>query len=45
MGKDQYGPLGASAVAKNRLFTEQEHKRIVEELVSGNSKLGVVFAK
>ena len=51
MGKNQYEPVGAPPVAKNRLFTqyhaqypEHERQRIVEELVTGNSKLRVVFA-
>lgn len=47
----QYEPIGASPIARNRLFTqfhaqypEEERQRIVEELVTGNSKLRVVFA-
>ena len=50
MGPLQYEPVGSSAEAVNRLFTqfhaqypEHEQERIVQDLASGNSKLRLLF--
>ena len=50
MGPLQYHPIGAAPVAKNRMFTQfhaqypdHERERIVQELVSGESKLRLMF--
>ena len=50
LGAGQYDPLGATALAKNRLFTqfhaqypEHERKRIVSELANEESKLKLLF--
>lgn len=51
LGSEQYEPLGAENVARNRLFTqfhaqnpEHERQRIVDGLVQGNSKIRIIFA-
>ena len=51
LGNDQYEPLDAPKVAKNRMLTlyhaqypEHERQRIVDELVQGKSKLRIIFA-
>lgn len=51
LGIEQYEPLGAKKVARNRLFTqfhaqypEHERVRIVDGLVKGDSKIRVIFA-
>ena len=51
LGHEQYEPLGAENLARNRLFSqfhaqypEHERQRIVDELVQGNSKIRVIFA-
>ena len=50
MGSSQYEPVGSSHDAVNRLFTqfhaqypEHERERIIQELVSGTSKLRLLF--
>ena len=50
MGVLHYDPIGAQPVAKNRMFTHfhaqypnYERERIVQELVSGTSKLRIMF--
>ena len=50
LGAGQYDPPGATALAKNRLFTqfyaqypEHERKRIVSELANEESKLKLLF--
>lgn len=49
MGVLQYDPIGAQPVAKNRMFTQfhaqypnYERERVVQELVSGTSKLRIM---
>lgn len=51
LGSEQYEPLGAENLARNRLFSqfhaqypEYERQRIVDGLVQGNSKIRVIFA-
>ena len=51
LGTEQYEPLGAENLARNRLFSqfhaqypERERQRIVDGLVQGNSKIRVIFA-
>ena len=51
LGNEQYEPIDAPKLARNRLFTqyhaqypEHERKRIVDELIQGKSKLRIIFA-
>lgn len=51
VGDEQYEPVGAQKISRNRLFTqfhaqypEHERQRIVDELVQGMSKLRIIFA-
>ena len=51
LGIEQYEPIDAPKLARNRLFTqyhaqypEHERQRIVDELVQGKSKLRIIFA-
>ena len=51
LGNEQYEPIEAPKLARNRLFTqyhaqypEHERKRIVDELIQGKSKLRIIFA-
>ena len=51
MGKRQYHPIGSLEIASNRLFTQyhaqypqHEREKIVDGLISGSSKLRVIFA-
>lgn len=50
LGNEQYEPIEAPKLARNRLFTqyhaqypEHERKRIVDELIQGKSKLRIMF--
>ena len=51
LGKEQYEPIDAPKLSRNRLFTqyhaqypEHERKTIVDELIQGKSKLRIIFA-
>lgn len=50
LGKEQYEPIDAPKLSRNRLFTqyhaqypEHERKTIVDELIQGKSKLRIIL--
>lgn len=51
MGEEQYEPIGTQPVGRNRLFSQfhaqypaNEKERIIDDLITGRSKLRVIFA-